>query len=572
MKKYFLSAVLILVSGIFSSLLMAERSENEPKLDLKPLEARAEKNDPEAQAALGIFFIAGREVEKDEKKGFEWLEKAASQNDPRGLYYFSLCFLDGLGTEKNEVRGLQILQKAVEADYIPAKTFFGKSLLKGQYGQKKDVPRALEILTEAAGQEDAEAQYILGILYSGAEKEVKKNRQRQMKWLTLSAMHGFAPAQRVLGIEYWNTGDQFWSREWLETAAENGDAESSYLLGTHALKGLNGESNPDAAISHFQDAAEKGFAPAQLLLGVTLLNLKQDLPAAVWLQKASLQGNEDAQKELKKHSFQPEVCGQMGLACLFGQDGLYGLPEARRWFGLALADPRAATFAVPLLAEMELSGIGGPKDVKKGLELLENGAKANDPRCMEMLAWRVLTNRDGQFNPEKLHALLNSDSPNLFVLKALSLYFGVGVERDPAGADRLFRQAAEKDSFAREWLAFTTVFPIPEGVTEQKDVYAFIQKTAEETKNAHALCLLGLAARHGWQCEQNDQRAFEFFTQAAEIGCPPAEYELFFACRFGLGTSADPQKAEVWLRRSMEKGFAPALVLWKLKQTSLMED
>lgn len=572
MKKYFLSAVLILVSGIFSSLLMAERSENEPKLDLKPLEARAEKNDPEAQAALGIFFIAGREVEKDEKKGFEWLEKAASQNDPRGLYYFSLCFLDGLGTEKNEVRGLQILQKAVEADYIPAKTFFGKSLLKGQYGQKKDVPRALEILTEAAGQEDAEAQYILGILYSGAEKEVKKNRQRQMKWLTLSAMHGFAPAQRVLGIEYWNTGDQFWSREWLEDAAENGDAESSYLLGTHALKGLHGESDPDVAISHFQDAAEKGFAPAQLLLGGTLLNLEQELPAAVWLQKAALQGNEDAKKELEKHFFDPVVCLDMGIVCMFGKDGLYSLPEARRWFERGDAIPH--TFG--LLAQMYLSGIGGPKDVKKGLELLEKGAKMDDFQCVNQLAWLVLTEADGPFNPEKLHALLNSekcsDTSAILTLKALSLYFGLGVERDTAGADRLFRQAAKEDSFAQEWLAFTTVFPIPEGVTTQKDVYAFIQKTAEETKNAHALCLLGLAAKHGWQCEQNDQRAFEFFTQAAEIGCAPAEYELFLACQLGLGTPADPKKAEVWLRRSMEKGFAPALMQWQWKHTSILEN
>lgn len=572
MKKYFLSAVLILVSGILSPLLMAGKSENAPKLDLKPLEARAEKNDPEAQAALGIFYMAGREVEKDEKKGFEWLEKAASQNDPRGLYYFSLCFLDGLGTKKDEVRGLQFLKKAVDAGYIPAKTFFGKSLLKGQYGQKKDVPRAVVILTEAAKQEDAEAQFVLGVLYSGVEKEVKKNRQRQMKWLTLSAMHGYAPAQRALGVEYWNTGDAFWSREWLETAADKGDAESSYLLGMHALHGLHGESDPDSAISHFQDAAEKGFAPAQFILGVTLLNLKQDLPAAVWLESAALQGNEDAKKELEKHAFPPEVCGQMGLACLFGQNGLYGLSEARRWFALALADPRAVTYAVPMMAEMELSGIGGPKDVKKGLELLENGAKVNDPRCMEMLAWRVLTNADGQFNPEKLRALLNSDSMNLFTLKALSLYFGLGVERDPAGAEKLFRQVSEKDSFAREWLAFATVFPIPEGVTEQKDVYAFIRKTAEETKNAHSLCLLGLAAKHGWQCEQNDQRAFEFFNQAAEIGCPTAEYELFFACRFGLGTPADPQKAEAWLRRSMEKGFASALVLWRLKQTSLLEN
>lgn len=568
MKKYFLSAVLILISGILSPVLMARKSENEPKLDLRPLEARAEKNDPEAQAALGIFFMAGREVEKDEKKGFEWLEKAASQNDPRGLYYFSLCFLDGLGTEKNEARGLQILQKAVEAGYIPAKTFFGKSLLKAQYGQKKDVPRAVKILTDAANQEDPEAQFVLGVLYSGIEKEVKKNRQRQMKWLTLSAMHGFVPAQRALGVEYWNAGDAFWSREWLEDAADKGDAESSYILGMHALHGLKGESDPNSAISHFQEAAEKGYAPAQFILGVTLLKLDQDLEAAVWLEKAALQGNEDAKKELEKHSFEPEVCSQLGFACLFGQYGLYSLPEARRWFGLGIDDPRAWD----LLAEMNLSGIGGPKDVKKGLEILEKGAKEGNESCMETLAWRVLAEADGPFDPEKLQALLNADSTGILSLKALSLYFGLGVKRDTAGAEKLFRQAAERDTFAREWLAFTTVFPIPEGVTTQKDVYAFIRKTAEETKNAHALCLLGLAARNGWQCEQSDQRSFEFFTQAAEIGSAPAELELFLIYQIGLGTTADPQKAEAWLRRSMEKGFAPAQMVWELKQAGLLEN
>ena len=62
MKKYFLSAVLILISGILSPVLWADKSENGPKMDLKPLEDRAEKNDAEAQAALGIIYIAGREV------------------------------------------------------------------------------------------------------------------------------------------------------------------------------------------------------------------------------------------------------------------------------------------------------------------------------------------------------------------------------------------------------------------------------------------------------------------------------------------------------------------------------
>lgn len=568
MKKYFLSAVLILISGILSPVLWADKSENGPKMDLKPLEDRAEKNDAEAQAALGIIYIAGREVEKNEQKGFQWLEKAAKQNDPRGLYYFSLCFLDGLGTEKNEKYGLEILQKAIDAGYIPAKTFLGKSILKEQYGLKKEVLLAEKILTEAAKQEDPEAQYILGILYSGIEKEVKANRQRQMKWLTLSAMHDFVPAQRVLGVEYWNSGDAFWSREWLETAEDNGDAEASYILGMHALKGLHGESDPDSAISHFQEAAEKGFAPAQHLLGVTLLKLNQDLPAAVWLEKAAHQGNEEAKKELKKHTFPPEVCAFLGTACLFGQDGLSDLAEARRWFEMGADDPNA----LGVLANMNLSGIGGPKDVKKGLELLERGVKEGSTICMETLAWRILTNADGQFNTEKLHNLLNSDASNIQTLKALCLYFGLGVDRDTAGAERLFRQAAENDTFAHEWLAFTTVFPIPEGVTEQKDVYAFIKKTAEETKNPHALCLLGHAAREGWQCEQNDQHAFEFFTQAAEKGCAPAELELFFSCQIGLGTPADPKKAEVWLRRSMEKGFPNAVTVWNRKHTSLLEE
>jgi len=566
MKKYFLAIVLFLVLGLFSSVLNARVAENAPKLDLKPLEARAEKGDAEAQAALGIFFIAGREVEKDVKKGFAWLEKAAKQNDPRGLYYFSLCFLDGIGTEKNEAWGLELLQKAIAAGYIPAKTFLGKSLLKAQYNQKKDVSRALKILTEAAREEDAEAQYVLGVLYSGVEKEVKANRLRQMKWLTLSAMHGFVPAQRTLGVEYWNAGDAFWSREWLEAAANEGDAEAEYLLGVHELKGLDGESNPDSAIMYFQKAAEKGFAEAQYLLGITNLELKQELAAAVWLEKAAFQNHHEAEKTLKKHSFPPEVCVQMGLACQFGQDGLYCLVEARRWFGQSLAQPTA----LAAMAEMELLGIGGPKDEKKAEELLEKGVKEGNPRCTELLAWRTFNGSVNDSNPEILHELLNSDAPNLLTLKALSLYFGLGVERDQQGAEKLFHQASKTDAFAQEWLAFTTIFPVPEGVTAQKDVFEHIQRAAKESKNAHALCLLGLAAQLGWQCERNDAQAVKYFTQAAELGCAPAEFQLFFAYQFGLGTEPEPKKAEIWLQRSMGKGFLPAAALWNMKHSSLL--
>lgn len=65
----------------------------------------ANQGNTDAQAELGIMYINGVYIEKDDKKGVYWLEKAAYQNNFKGQFllgshYFSNCYSEAMMTGK----------------------------------------------------------------------------------------------------------------------------------------------------------------------------------------------------------------------------------------------------------------------------------------------------------------------------------------------------------------------------------------------------------------------------------------------------------------------------------------
>lgn len=82
----------------------------------------------------------------------------------------------------------------------------------------------------------------------------------------------------------------------------SGDKVSCYNIGLMYFKGEGVAKNPATAIPWFRKSAEKGFAPAQLILGALYdkgEHLPQDRNEAVkWYRKAGEQGNVVAQYNL----------------------------------------------------------------------------------------------------------------------------------------------------------------------------------------------------------------------------------------------------------------------------------
>ncbi len=594
--RSFLVSVLVGFACASGTISVAKEREK-PQLDLAPLEVRAEKGDAEAQTALGIFYIAGREVPRDIERGFQWLKRASEAGDARGQYYWGLCFLDGIGTEKELERGLELVRQAEKGGYIAARMFLGKCYLNGQYGLKKETQKALELLTSAAKEEDAEAQFLLGIVYTGTENRVPANRPRMLKWLTLSAQNGYLPAQRILGKEYLESGDTFWAREWLETAYEAGDAEAAYWLAVQELQGW-GETVPDMAraMECLRDSAKKGYADAQFLLGVSLLDIMaetMDLEAdaeqtkmeksteelnlkefegAFWLQAATIQNHKDARKELKKRKFSASTCYLMGTSLLFQMNGLKSLSDARRW--VEMGAKKGNEKARNLLAMMYLEGIGGPKEAKKGIELLRTGNIEGDSDRLAILARSYFLGGNGlERDTEKARELAEKAiqagrwetiplaSLGPFSISGVCAFFG----KERNVAEERFRAGVQvADGLAIAWTHWTTTHPIPEDVTELEAVLTLIRKSAMEEKNASAQCLLGFAYDYGWGVKEDSVEAVRWYTLAAEQGFATAEVALYWAYSLGCGTEMNEETARKWLQTAVGKAQPQAQFLWRL--------
>ncbi|ENU91287.1 hypothetical protein F971_03194 [Acinetobacter vivianii] len=93
------------------------------------------------------------------------------------------------------------------------------------------------------------------------------------------------------------------AKRWLEMASEQGDASAQNALGIIYLRGSGGDKNISKSEYYYRLAANKNHENAQLQLALILLNNKKDggvAEAKEWLERASRQGNTEAQDKLKE--------------------------------------------------------------------------------------------------------------------------------------------------------------------------------------------------------------------------------------------------------------------------------
>jgi TPR repeat protein len=160
----------------------------------------------------------------------------------------------------------------------------------------------LTLLRRAAEQGNVEAQWQLGLLYASGEG-LDLNFVEAASWIERAAEQGFVRAQSVLAWLYANglgvEHDDGKAGYWYRRAAEQGSAKDQYMVATMYRFGRYGVGrDPAAMIQWYQLAAQQGFAPAQLALGLLLVQGKELLPdyetAFQWLSLAHVNGSRRA--------------------------------------------------------------------------------------------------------------------------------------------------------------------------------------------------------------------------------------------------------------------------------------
>ena len=266
--------------------------------------AKAEQGDAEAQNEVGICYINGQGVERDDTQAAEWFHKAAGQGLASAQHNLGLCYFEGRGVERDDAQAAEWFRKAAEQGDANAQHDLGLFCFNGR-GVEQDNAQAAEWFHKAAEQGLAAAQYNLGICYENGWG-VEQDEAQGAEWYRKAAEQGYALAQYNLSLCYENgqgvEQDKAQAAAWYRKAAEQGLAAAQYNLGVCYSNGRGVEQDKAQAAAWYRKAAEQGLAAAQYNLGVCYSNgrgVEQDKAQAVeWYRKAAEQGDAVAQHSL----------------------------------------------------------------------------------------------------------------------------------------------------------------------------------------------------------------------------------------------------------------------------------
>ncbi len=165
-----------------------------------------------------------------------WFDKAAQLGNADGQYQLGLCYLNGSGINKDEALAVSWLRKAAEQQQAEAQNLLGELTTQGLAGITPDLDVAMALFKQAAPT-NAMAAYHLANIFElstmfASEAVTQKNNSEALYWYHRSAENGNALAQLRLGELY--TLGTILPKSFEETAryygyaAKNGNAEAQY--------------------------------------------------------------------------------------------------------------------------------------------------------------------------------------------------------------------------------------------------------------------------------------------------------------------------------------------------------
>ena len=159
----------------------------------------AERGNVEGQAMLGLLYLTGKGVAKDDREAAIWTRKAAEQG------------------------------------YLGAQITLG-TLYENGRGVPQDFFEAINWFKKAARMGSAEAQRNLGYVYAAGGPDFPKDEVAAVKWFRAAADQGDPEGQRDLGVQYWMghgvPQDLREAAKWFRLAAGRGDADAQSYLST----------------------------------------------------------------------------------------------------------------------------------------------------------------------------------------------------------------------------------------------------------------------------------------------------------------------------------------------------
>jgi TPR repeat protein len=284
-------------------------------------EKAAEKNYPQAQNNIGYLYQHGLGLDQDYQIAANYYLLSAVQNYAAAQYNLGYLYHHGLGVEQDYDKALLLYKKADEQNYKLA-----KANLENIQVVIRDRNNFQEEFEKASKENDPVSQYLVALCYESGIG-VQDNHVEKEKWF-----------ERALA-----------QLDKIKTLAETDTAKALFVLGhIYQVK-----EDHDKAFKLFSLAAEKGYFPAQTMLGYSY-RLERGVPsnneqAKAWFEKAAAQGC-------------PIAINNLGFLYRYGKGVDKNKPKAVEYFQIA-AECEYSN-AQYNLALMYCDGKGVPKTFK----------------------------------------------------------------------------------------------------------------------------------------------------------------------------------------------------------------
>ena len=231
-------------------------------------EAAAKQGDVGALFNISKIYLRNRDVLRSNSILKDALNKAGilieKNKDIKALCVLGLCFLRGDGVNKDEGKGFGYLMEAALKGEENAQVLVGFCYKNGR-GVKKDQIEALKWFEKAAMLGSSMGQAELGLCYLEA-RGISENKSLGINWLTKSANQGYATSQHILGDCYFcGDGvemDYFKAFNWFEKSAFRESEIGQYYLAICYECGYGTMKDREKAKFWYEKAAEQGFVEA----------------------------------------------------------------------------------------------------------------------------------------------------------------------------------------------------------------------------------------------------------------------------------------------------------------------
>ncbi len=431
-----------------------------------------------------------------------------------------------------------------------------------------DWPKAIALYRQAAATGDPVASGRLatlehlgrdGVARSEAVPRDRAKAQRSARaalaGVRAAAERGEAEAQFVLGSMYLlglgTAIDDAAALRWYAAATEQDHVWACYDLAWMRENARGGPADLAAAEVHHRNCAALGnTASMGALANLSFGALADRIPkseASAWLRKAAERGDLYG-------------AGWLGNVLLYGKGVPADRAEAVKW--LEVASARGDTAANYDLAFAALTSPGGG-DRARGALALERASKGPHAKAMVQLGWLKIV--DAQSESQAREGWEWIDRAATYGLDQLAYLFGVesdGVaeRRLLAGElDRLRRSADAGGASAKALLARFLFQELGEGETDPA-VYLKLARSAAAAGEKHAMRLLGQAYRHGQGLEADRAVSLDWYRKGAAAGDSFCMMWLSQTLLQGKDVPADLPNGLRWLERSAEVGNYWALL------------